>query len=80
MVPPSSSSGASGNPFVDVMEALSNHHGQVDIRLERMTLKLPFVRESVEVSGTVTISVHLRELSEKERSAHVSREVRALSG
>jgi hypothetical protein len=80
MVAPSSSSGASGNPFVDVMEALSNHHGQVDIRLERMSVKLPFVRESVEVSGTLSISVHLRELSEKERSAHVSREIRALSG
>ncbi len=76
---PSTPSGGS-NPFLDVMDALSNHHGQVDIRLDRMRVKLPFVRETLEVTGTLSISVHLRELSEKERSAHVNRQLRALSG
>jgi hypothetical protein len=80
MAPTPPAASTSGNPFLDLMEALSDHHGQVDIRLDRMTLKLPFVRETVEVNGTLSISVHLRELSEKERSAHVNRQLRALSG
>jgi hypothetical protein len=69
---------ASANPFLDVVEALSNRQGQVDIRLDRFSLKLPFAGE-IELSGTMTVSVHLRELSERERKAHEGRQLRALS-
>lgn len=69
----------SPNPFLDLMEALSNRHGQIDIRLEKMSLTLPFAVGSVELNGTVSVSVHLRELTEKERTAHVARQVRAVS-
>lgn len=67
------------NPFLDLMTALSNHHGQIDLRLEHLSLKLPFTSQTVEMNGTVSVSVHLRELSEKERTAHVARQVRQLS-
>lgn len=69
----------STNPFFDLVEALSNRHGQIDIRLENMALKLPFSGGAVELNGTMTVSVHLRELTERERSAHASRQVKALS-
>lgn len=79
---PSAASAATSepNPLLEVMEALSNHHGQVDIHLERLSLKLPFSGRAVELSGTVSVSVHLRELTEKERAAHVARQLKALSG
>jgi hypothetical protein len=67
------------NPFFELVEALSNRQGQIDIRLEKMSLKLPFSGGAVELNGTVTVSVHLRELTERERAAHVSRQVKALS-
>jgi hypothetical protein len=77
MVPPTESSDP--NPFLGLMEALSNRHGEMNIRLEHVTLRLPLVPETFEVNGTLTVSVHLRELSEKEKSARVAKEVRVLA-
>ncbi len=67
------------NPFLEMMEALSNRHGQMDIRLDHVSLRLPFTQRNVELNGTVSVSIHLRELSEKERSAHAAKQVRSLS-
>jgi len=66
------------NPFQDWMSAMSNQRGEFDLRLEGVSLKLPFIPDPVEVNGLVTISFHLRELTEKERSARAAREVRLL--
>jgi len=65
--------------FLEAMEALANHHGQVDIRLDRLSLRLPFSGRSLELNGTVSVSVHLRELTEKERAAHVAKQIRSLT-
>jgi hypothetical protein len=66
------------NLFVDLMDALSNHHGQMDVRFERLNLRLPFAGRTLELNGNVSVSVHLRDLSDKERSAHVAKQLRAL--
>lgn len=68
------------NSFLEVMDALSNRHGQVDIRLDRLSMKLPFAFGSLELNGTVTVSVHMRDLTDKERSAHIAKQLRNLSG
>lgn len=67
------------NPFLDLVTALSNRHGQIDLHLEHVSLKLPFTGQSVELNGDVSVSVHLRDLSDRERTAHAAREVRRLS-
>jgi len=69
---------AGTNLFQDWMDALANHQGKVDLRMEHVSLKLPYIPESVELNGTVTISFHMRELTDKERDAHVAKEIRAL--
>jgi hypothetical protein len=66
------------NPFLDMVEALANRHGEVDIRLEHLNLRLPLMRDALELNGVITVSVHLRELSEKEKSARIAKEVRSL--
>jgi hypothetical protein len=66
------------NPFLEIVEALSNRHGQVDIRLDRFAVRLPFGGE-IELTGALSVSVHLRELSDRERKAHESRQVHVLS-
>ncbi len=76
---PTPSDATGPNPFLEMMEALSNRHGQMDIRLDHLSLRLPFSQRTLELNGTVSVSVHLRELSEKERSAHVAKQVRQLS-
>ena len=67
------------NLFLDFVEAISDRHGQMDIRLEHLSLRLPLVRESIELNGTITVSVHLRDLTDKEKQARVQKEIRALA-
>jgi len=67
------------NPLVDLIEALSDRHGELELSLDRVTLKLPLLPDPVEVNGTLTVSMHLRDLSEKEKGAHVARRVRKLA-
>jgi hypothetical protein len=69
---------AAPNPFQDWMDAMSNQRGELDLRLEGVSVKLPFLPQAVEVSGTVSVSFHVRELTEKEREARVAKEVRLL--
>jgi len=67
------------NPFLDLMTALSNHHGQIELHLEHVSLRLPFTGQTVELNGDVSLSVHLRELSDRERAAHAARQVHRLA-
>jgi hypothetical protein len=78
MAPPTVRAGDS-NPFLDLIEAISDRQGEMDIRLEHVTLKLPLVPESIELNGTVTLTVHMRDLTDKEKAAHASKEIRALT-
>ncbi len=64
------------NPFLDLVEAIANRQGEVDLRLDHLTLRLPMLKEAIEVNGALSISMHLRELTEKERSARAAKEVR----
>ena len=66
------------NMFLDFIEAVANRHGELDLRLDHVTMKLPMIRESIELNGQISISVRLRELTEKERSASAAHEVRIL--
>ncbi|MCI4365666.1 MAG: hypothetical protein L3K10_06370 [Thermoplasmata archaeon] len=66
------------NLFQDWVNAMSNQYGEVDVRLEDISVKLPFIPEAVRLNGTVTLSFHLRELSAKEKDARVAKEVRLL--
>jgi hypothetical protein len=60
------------------MNAMANQRGELELRLEGVSLKLPFLPQPVELNGTVSVSFHVRELSEKEREARVAKEVRLL--
>jgi len=77
--PPPPSSTPDSNLFQDFVQAIADRHGEVDIRLEHLQLRLPLLRESVELNGTITVSVHMRQLTEKEKQARVAREIRVLS-
>jgi len=68
----------SSNLFLDMVEALSDRQGEVELRLQHLALKVPLMPEAIELNGTVTLSVHLRELSDKEKAAHAAKEIRLL--
>ncbi len=77
MAPPTLRTGDS-NLFLDLVEAISDRHGELDIRLEHLTLKLPLVPDAIEVNGTISVSAHMRDLTDKEKAARVSKEIRVL--
>ncbi len=78
MAPPPPNVSGDSNLFQDLVSAIANQHGQLDIRLEHLSLRLPMLKDSLEVNGTITVSVHMRELTDKEKQAHVAREIRVL--
>jgi hypothetical protein len=79
MAPQSSGAAPESNLFQDFVQAIADRHGEVDIRLEHLSLRLPIIRESIELNGTIAVSVHMRELTEKEKNARVAKELRVLS-
>ena len=68
----------STNPFHDLVAALEDRRGDFDIRLEHVTLRLPLIPQALELNGEVSMSIHFRSLSDKEKSALSSKEVRRL--
>jgi hypothetical protein len=63
-----------------LLGALANKHGQMDIRLDKISLGIPGSPLGVELNGTVSLVVHMRDLTEDERKAHVSRNISAIRG
>lgn len=55
-----------------IIEALSDKHSQVDLRLQGLTLALGDSRMALRLSGTVTVAVHMRDLTDAEKEAHAT--------
>jgi hypothetical protein len=61
-----------------VIDALTDKHSQLDLRLRALTLSLGDSRLSLKLSGDLTVAVHLRDLSEEEKAAHVASTVASI--
>lgn len=64
--------------FAGLIEALSDKHSQLDVRLQNLVVRVPGSRLGLEINGLISLSVHMRELSEEERQAHIARNVATL--
>jgi hypothetical protein len=58
-----------------IIEALSDKHSQVDISLQGMSVKFPNIGIGVELNGLVTVSAHVRDITEDERKASASKNI-----
>ena len=63
-----------------IIDALADKHSQLDLRLEGLTLSLGDSRLALRMSGNVSVAVHLRELTEAEKDAHVSANIARIRG
>ncbi len=63
-----------------LLKALTDKHGQLDVRLDKISLTVPGSPVGVELNGTVSVVVHLRDLTDEERKAHVAHNVQAIRG
>jgi len=55
-----------------ILETLTDRHSQLDIQLKGLTLSLPGTHLSVQLSGTVSVAVHMRDLTDEEKEAHAT--------
>jgi len=58
-----------------IIEALSDKHSQVDINLQGMSVKFPNTGIGVELNGLVTLSAHVRDITDDERKASASKNI-----
>jgi hypothetical protein len=78
MAPASPALAPETNVFQDFVQAIADRHGQLDIHLEHVSLRLPMLKDSLELNGTISVSVHMRELTDQEKRARVAKELRHL--
>jgi len=62
-----------------IMEALSDKHSQLDISLQGMSVKFPNTGIGVEFNGLVTVTAHVRDITEDEKKASASKNVALMS-
>ena len=53
--------------FEGMITALANKHSELELNFDKTTLRFPAIQMSVELSGSITLSVHMRDMSEDER-------------
>jgi hypothetical protein len=60
--------------FEGLIEALADKHSQLDLNFQKVSLRLPGMQQiGVELNGTVTLSVHMRELTDQEKEAFAAK-------
>lgn len=62
-----------------IIEALSDKHSQLDISLQGMSVKFPSFGMSMECNGLLTITAHVRDITDDERKASASKNVARMS-
>ena len=62
-----------------ILEALSDKHSQLDINLQGMSIRFPSVGVSIECNGLITLTSHVRDITEDEKKASASRNVALMS-
>ncbi len=54
----------------DFVKALSDKQSQLDLHLQGLTLTLGDSHLAIRLTGTVTVSVHMRDLTDAEKDAY----------
>jgi hypothetical protein len=62
-----------------VLEALSDKHSQLDVNLQGMTVRFPNTGIGVEFNGLVTVTAHVRDMTEDEKKASAAKNVGLMS-
>ena len=63
-----------------LISALANKHAEIELNFDRTALRFPAMQMSMELSGSIILSVHMRDMSEDERRALASKKIAAVSG
>ena len=62
--------GVEKNLFEGLIEALADKHSQLDLNFQKVNLSLPGMQQiGLQLDGTITLSVHMRDLTNEEKQA-----------
>jgi len=67
--------GAEKSLVADFLEALSDKHSQMDINLQGMSVRFPSTGVSIEFNGLLTITSHVRDMTDDEKKASASKNI-----
>jgi hypothetical protein len=62
-----------------LIEALADKHSQLDINFQKTIIRIPSMQISFELNGLVTLTSHIRDLTEEERQASTSKNIALLA-
>lgn len=65
--------------FEGLIEALADKHSQVDVNFQSVSLRVPGMQLGLELNGLVTVSVHMRDLTDEEKRSSAARNVSVMS-
>lgn len=71
---------AERNLLEGLITALANKQSQVDLTFVRTNVRLPGTSVGMEINGTISLVVHMRELTDEEKQVLASKNVASLSG
>lgn len=58
-----------------LIEALADMHSQLDINFQKTSISIPGTQAGCELNGLITLTVHLRELTEEEKQASATKNI-----
>jgi hypothetical protein len=68
------------NLFEGLITALANKQSQVDLTFVRTNVRFPGTAVGMELNGTISLVVHMRDLTDEEKQVLASKNVANLSG
>jgi|HubBroStandDraft_4_1064222.scaffolds.fasta_scaffold501455_1 hypothetical protein len=67
-------------PFDGLLDTLVDKHGQIDLRFDSVEIRMKGTPLGLELNGNVAVSIHLRDLSDEEKKAHVGKNIERIRG
>ena len=79
MEKPKATDATGSGMFGEMFEALADKHSQLDVNLQRVNIRVPQTGMDIELNGLVTLTVHMRDLTDDEKRASAAKNVSVLS-
>ncbi len=58
-----------------LIDALADKHSQIDINFQKTNISIPGMQMSIELNGLITLTSHIRDLTEEEKKASASKNI-----
>jgi hypothetical protein len=62
------------------LDGLTDKHGEIDVRFDKMELRWKGTPLGIELNGSLVVSVHVRDLTDDEKRAHIRENLGRIRG